>query len=285
MFTLHNSRLSVQVLDPVEDKKLLGSRYCTGGYIFRIRDADGNDLLSGPRYGQPEFDVFDGQGAPEVFVTAPGGDTAPVGGEVLVIGVGRVMRSSAAVPFHVRDNPAVNEFARWIIDAADDRIVMTTVHSFQGRHIALTRTVRLCGGTVESVTRLENRCGAALPVRWFAHPFFPLTENLQACAFSFPVVMPDNPGYFIDATGFVTMKKDYPWDRGLFLRLGGCAGRGRLRVRQSHPLLGEIRAECGFAPADLAIWANSRSFSFEAFYEKMLREDEAAEWGISYLLQ
>ena len=55
-----------------------------------------------------------------------------------------------------------------------------------------------------------------------------------------------------------------------------------LLVRQCHPHLGEIRVECGFVPNDLAIWANSRTFSFEAFFEKKIKSGESGEWGIAY---
>ncbi len=39
MITLANDSLEVQFLDPVADRARFGVRYCTGGYIFQVRDA------------------------------------------------------------------------------------------------------------------------------------------------------------------------------------------------------------------------------------------------------
>ena len=105
MFHIKNKELSVQVIDPVEDKNLLGPRYCAGGYIFQVQDNSRGNLLGGPQFPDGNYDVFDGQGAPEVFETALNQDRANVNEEVLVIGVGLVSRTSSNSPFHVRDNP------------------------------------------------------------------------------------------------------------------------------------------------------------------------------------
>jgi hypothetical protein len=94
--------------------------------------------------------------------------------------------------------------------------------------------------------------------------------------------MPVNPGYYVNPEGTIVMKRDYPWEKGLFLKLEGCGNAGRLTVRQRHPRVGEIRAECGFTPCDCAVWANSHAFSFEAFYEKEILPGEVGEWGITY---
>jgi hypothetical protein len=282
MFTLQNSHLSVRILDPVADRHYSGSRYVSGGYIFQIRDADGNDLLSGPRFGDPAFNVFDGQGAPELFV--PSDTSAPVGDDVLVPGVGLVKRTSAAAPFHVRDNPVVSEFTVWDIDTGDNRITMKTTQRFREKHLSITRTVLLNDRTIESATILENQGSSPLPIRWFAHPFFPLSVNGEMCIFSLPVAMPENPGYALRDDGMVIMKSGYHWEKGLFLNLGDLSGREPLSVRQRHPILSEIGVTCDFAPGELAIWANHHAFSFEAFLEKTIRPGGAAAWGIRYSL-
>jgi hypothetical protein len=284
MFTIRNSHLSVQILDPIADRRYLGSRYCTGGYIYQIMDAAGNDLLAGPRFGEAAFVVFDGQGAPEVFVKAPGEASAGVGEDVLVIGVGRVRRTSAKAPFHVRNNPLVSEFAAWSVDRSEETVVMKTVQGFGEVKLALTRTVSLRERAVVSQTRLENCGSAVVPVRWFAHPFFPLTESGETCALPYPLSMPANPGYYVNPEGAIVMKRDYPWERGVFQKLAGCGNAASLTIRQRHPVTGEIRAECGFTPCDCAVWANDHAFSFEAFYEKEILPGEAGEWGMVYLI-
>ena len=63
MFTLSSETLVVEILDPVADQERFGVRYCTGGYIFQVTDAQHGPLLSGPTYPH-DFNWFDGQGIP-----------------------------------------------------------------------------------------------------------------------------------------------------------------------------------------------------------------------------
>ena len=155
------------------------------------------ELLTGPVYPD-EPDTFNGQGMPDMFFTALGADTAPVGSEVGCIGVGRVRRTSPKEPFYVYDNREVIEFVHWDIDDRSNdpqpSIVMRTSHAFQNWRYTLERAVTLDGRDVHSRTAITNTGQAGLPVRWFAHPFFPVPLDLVLCQFSFPVSMPENPG-------------------------------------------------------------------------------------------
>ena len=36
MFSINNAYLNVAILDPIADQSRFGSRYCTGGYIFKL---------------------------------------------------------------------------------------------------------------------------------------------------------------------------------------------------------------------------------------------------------
>ncbi len=40
MLFLENGRLRIHVLDPVADRSRLGTRYCTGGFIFQVEDLE-----------------------------------------------------------------------------------------------------------------------------------------------------------------------------------------------------------------------------------------------------
>ena len=87
MFTIGNDSLSVTLLDPVADRDRFGTRYCTGGYIFQIKDSTKGDLLSGPTFPD-SFNVYDGQGIPDAFNQAPLRPRGKPGPEALVLGIG-----------------------------------------------------------------------------------------------------------------------------------------------------------------------------------------------------
>src|SRR5580765_644185 len=99
MLSLSNDQVDVHILDPIADQALLGSRYCTGGYIYEVSDRQMGVITSGPGYPDEVLPpVFDGQGLPEAF---PGflwsgaeskGSTprSEPGTKMLVIGVGLV---------------------------------------------------------------------------------------------------------------------------------------------------------------------------------------------------
>ncbi len=147
MYTLSNAQLSVSILDPVADAARLGSRYCTGGYIWQVNDPQKGELLSGPEYPK-EPNTFDGQGMPDMFHRPLGAEGVPVGGEVGCIGVGRVRRSSPIEPFDVRHNPQVIEFVRWEVIPVADAITMRTQAAFQEWAYRLERAVSLEGRQV-----------------------------------------------------------------------------------------------------------------------------------------
>ena len=87
MYTLQNDQLSVDVLDPIADVERFGTRYCTGGYIFQVTDAEKGPLLSGPTYPD-SFNTFDGQGIPDAFNQSPLKDAKSSDTQALIIGIG-----------------------------------------------------------------------------------------------------------------------------------------------------------------------------------------------------
>ncbi len=281
MITLQNQKLRVQLLDPISDRQRLGSRYCTGGYIWQISDRIFGDLFSGPMFPDPFPTQFDGQGAPEVFETALGQDTASINENVLVIGVGEVVRSSSVQPFHVRDNPIVKEFCTWETEQTENSISMHTTHKYKQHSLQLSRIISLTGKTVTSKSVITNRGEEPVPLRWFAHPFFPLSNDLVCSKFSRPIEVPDNPGFFLNEDGYLAMRKEYPWKKGLYCPLK-LDGEGPMTIRQRHPLLSEIEVQLFFPVSFLPVWANANTFSFEPYLDTILIPNSKMQWAIEF---
>ncbi len=282
MYQLESVALSVSILDPVADQARLGSRYCAGGYIYQVTDADRGELFTGPQYPDPNPDVFDGQGAPDMFYTPLGAEEAKVGDDVGVIGVGRVRRTSPIEPFYVRHNPEVSEHLTWQVQAATSTITMRTAQTFRNWAYELTRTVTLEGRTLHSTTTIANSGTAMLPVRWFAHPFFPLTSDRVYCRFSMPVAMPENAGYFINEQGFICQRAEHDWQRGFYQGLDYTKPDHGITITQKHPHVGEVTTTTDFAPDYLPIWSNANTFSFEPYFDAKLTQGEVAAWCIRY---
>jgi hypothetical protein len=281
MHNLSNSDLSVFILDPVEDRKRLGSRYCTGGYIWQVSDSQKGELLSGPLFPD-EPNTFDGQGMPDMFHQALIPENLPVGAEAACIGVGLVRRTSPQEPFDVRHNPEVTEFVEWETLTSPNTVQMRTDHSFEKWAYHLERKVTLVNRTVLSITEIRNQGSVPLPVRWFAHPFFPNTEDNILCQFSIPVSMTDNPGYWLNDQGFVTRKPDHNWQHGWYQVMDYQANGTELTVVQKHPKVGDVTVVTNFMPAFLPIWGNANTFSFEPYFIRELAPGEGAAWSIEY---
>ena len=280
MLVLEGPDLAVKILDPDADREKLGSRYCSGGYVWQIEDARHGALLSGPCFPDSAPPPFDGQGLPEVFETALGQDRARVGDDVWVIGVGRVRRESETSPFHVRDNPSVVEHARWTVERSPLAVTMRSREAFSGFELALERTVSLDGRTLTSTTALENLGPRVIPVRWFAHPFLPW-GGPDVFGFSLETTLPENPGFVTNARGAVERKTSHAWASGCYVVPRTALG-GELRVTQAHPALGSVLVTCHFPLAWLALWGNERTVSFEPFHATVVTTGAVSTWAMEY---
>lgn len=319
MFVLQGQGLEADILDPAADMDRLGSRYCSGGYIHQVRDRAKGDLFAGPFYPDPRPPVFDGQGLPEAFEIPLGAKEAKVGDLVLVLGVGLVRRTSDRKPFHVRNNPEVAERARWDVDfdpQAPSRISMRTRQAFppvtakavtpltptEGwatavapspasdspgaapvQTLELEREIRFEGRTLVSQTRVRNTGSGQLPLRWFAHPFFPLNADGSCFKPDLEVQAPASDAFRLDAQGFIATKREYDWKRGAFFPLSVTLG-APCRMETPHPLLGQVEVRCDFPLAYLPIWANACTFSYEPFHHTVLDPGAESRWSIRYLL-
>ena len=280
MYQLVNRELTVDILDPAADLDRCGSRYIVGGYVYQITDQAKGHLLSGPQYPDPRPNLFDGQGAPDHFITVLG--EAPVGGEVAAIGVGRVRRTSDKEPFSVRENPEVARFLPWQVWQDEQSIIMRSEDSVADWAYRLTRTVTLQERTVRIETAIASQGSAPLPIRWYAHPFFPLTADRVYCSFSTPVSFPESPGYFVNAEGFICQKADYAWEKGCFQSLDYDKSDPNMTIIQRHPLVGAVTTVTDFMPDWLPIWSNANTFSFEPYVIRQLGQGEAAAWSMEY---
>jgi len=276
--------LRVTVLDPRDpaDQLRLGSRYVAGGYVWQVTDERHGALLSGPAFPEENPPVFDGQGLPEVFETALGASTARVGDEVYVIGVGKVRRESAVRPFHVRDNPTVTERAAWTVTATATRVEAETRGDFDGFGVELGRVVEVRGRTITSSTRLRNVGERAVPVRWFAHPFFPWAGD-EVCRLLLESALVEEAPLFVNEHGWFTQRPDVDWTRGHYMTPRVTLG-AELHVEQRHPQLGTVRVECRFPLGGLAIWGNASTVSFEPFLQTNVEVGGEVRWAMTYEL-
>ena len=281
MLTLAQGGLRVEILDPKADVARLGGRYCAGGYVWQVEDERHGALFSGPAFPASDPPVFDGQGAPEVFELALGQHVAKLGDEVYVIGVGRVRRESAVRPFHVRDNPTVTERAAWDVSEIAPKTLCFRSHATFGAFaFALERTIALAGRTLTSATRLSSVGGAELPVRWFAHPFFPWAGP-RLFAASVEYALPEGAALLEDADGCVARRAGSDWSRGHYLLPRVSLG-GELVVDACHPVLRGVRVECQFPLGGLALWGNERTWSFEPFFQTIVAPRATARWAVRY---
>jgi hypothetical protein len=265
---LTGAGLTVQLLDPRADRARFGVRYCTGGYVFQVRDDRHGDLLSGPTYPH-DFNWFDGQGIPDAFNLGPlASRTDPR--DALVIGIGRC-------DLHERD---VRSFCDWQVTRNESSVTFTTEQSFEDWLFTLTRRVSLVGRTLRSTTRLANAGSAYVPVRWFPHPFYPQPASDELLWVNAPLRWRDAAGYTRLPNGFIA-RTGWPWRDGHYLPLDHDA-TAPLVLLQRHPALGLVTAACSYVPDFFPIWGNGATFSFEPFLERTVAAGQSLDWSIDY---
>jgi hypothetical protein len=284
MYNLDSAGIRVSILDPVADRKHIGSRYCAGGYIWQVSDNAKGLLFAGPQFPDPEPRPFDGQGLPEAFEIPLGAADAKVGDAVWVIGVGTVKRTSPVKPFHVRENSTILDLAPWKVVQAGAMLTMTSRQSFRDWDLNLERRIVLKGRTLVSTTVVKNQGKADAPIRWFAHPFFPhagFACGKLSVECAFPTYVPVAGGFRFNAEGAIERDPAYDWKAGCYQLLNLPFG-APLEIRQKHPALGEVKIECRFPVAWMPLWANQNTLSFEPYYHTVLHPGNQTQWSIQY---
>ncbi|MBN1601603.1 MAG: hypothetical protein JW915_08345 [Chitinispirillaceae bacterium] len=283
MYLLTNDLLSVSILDPATDMHLFGSRYCTGGYIWQIFHKKICELMRGPCYPQKEPPVFDGQGAPEVFESpAPDADLQPVGSPVLVPGVGLVKKASSLIPFHPRNNPEVINFCTWKVTSTPDSITMTTIQQQNAFKCSISREITLDGSTVISSTSFMFTGPDYFPLSWFAHPFFPLNPDFRCCRFFNPVKLPPNDAFTLnEENGELAIRPSFDYTKSSFTLLD-IPPDNKFTINQFHPDTGNIFISTDFPVSKMPVWTNQNTFSFEPYFQPVLRNSEKVIWSMIY---
>lgn len=267
MFTLANGQLSVELLDPTDDRELLGARYCAGGYVFQVTDPAVGALLSGPTYPD-SFNVYDGQGIPDSFALAPletGTDE-----RALVLGVG------------VCEAGTVLEPCEWRVEERASSVRFTTRHVVHHWVIEVRRTVRLLGRTVRSRTTVRNLGTVRFPIVWFPHPFFPHPAYGEddLLKLNIPVGVPRNEGYELARSGYLR-RRNWPWTEPHYQALDLVHSR-EVVVLQRHPLLGQVSATTDYVPTYFPIWGNENTVSWEPMIERTIAPGQKVRWGLDY---
>jgi hypothetical protein len=286
MYLLTNDLLSVLILDPTEDTHLFGSRYCTGGYIWQIFHKKYGELLRGPHYPQKCPPVFDGQGAPEVFESpAPKADLQPVGSPVLVPGVGLVRKASPLIPFRALNNPEVISFCTWKVTSTQNSITMTTTQQQDSFECSISREITLDGSMVISSTSFMFTGTDYFSLSWFAHPFFPLNPDFRCCQFSIPVKLPQNDAFDLHEDNYeLAIRPSFDYSRSSFTLLDIPPDK-RFVINQFHPDTGNILVSADFPVSKMPIWTNRNTFSFEPYFQPVLRNSENVLWSMTYQFQ
>lgn len=270
MIEIANEELAVTLLHANQDRHLLGTRYCAGGYIFQIEDVKLGPLLSGPTYPE-RFDWYNGQGIPDSFAATPLYPRRVEDPSVLILGVGLCKR----------DLSDVLRFDEWSMDVSNrSSVVYSVSHRIDDVEIRISRAVTLVERSVISSTTVTNVSEHQFTFSWFPHPFFPPPASAELVRFAAPVSVPESGPYELTANGFISRNQALSAE-GEYAALAHEAARG-LTIMQRHPELGLVVAQIDFVPTLLPIWGNDRTFSWEPHYDRSLAAGEASSWNISY---
>ena len=279
MLTLSNDDLRVLLLDPHDpvDRQRVGTRYAWGGYVWQVEDATVGPLLTGPEWPVSDPDPYNGQGLPESFRSHEFGTERPLlleNGTGFIIGVGDVAETPGG-------GLEVTEPCTWDITSEGGEMVFTTEQAGNGYACRLTRRILLKDRSLVSFSVLENLGERTLPLHWFAHPFFALTEGHIACDLPQSWSMDANEGFVLDAVNCLRIKRPFPNTKdGHFQLLH--VGDSMLAVILSHPTLDRVTFTTDFTPDLCPVWGNSATWSIEPYLVTEVAPGDLHTWGLTY---
>jgi hypothetical protein len=279
MLTLAGDSLRAEVIDPADaaDRARLGTRYCWGGYVWQVHDPVAGPLLTGPEWPVDRPSPFNGQGLPESFRHAEFGTGRPLILEErrgFIIGIGEVAPNMAG-------ELAVTVPCAWSLTRTPGTLEFCTAQAGNGYACQLTRHLSLRGRTLVSASRLTNTGGRPLPLHWFAHPFFALTDRLLTCDLPAGWGMTENAGYALDAANRLSFRRRFLHrDDGHFeqLQIGGSP----LHCTLSHPTLTGVVFSTDFVPDMCPVWGNSNTWSIEPYIQSELAPGATRNWTLTY---
>ncbi|GAB5535017.1 MAG: hypothetical protein Rubg2KO_12660 [Rubricoccaceae bacterium] len=279
MLTLSNDTLTVSLLDPASptDRQRVGTRYCWGGYIWQVEDATVGPLLTGPEWPEPSPDPYNGQGLPESFRSHEFGTDRPLhieNGRGFILGVGDVAETRAG-------DLEVTAPCDWEVTSEEGQMVFTTEQSGHGYACRLGRWIRLGDRSIVSYSVLENLGERPLPLHWFAHPFFALTDGQITCDLPASWSMDANEGFALDAVNRLSLQRKFrDTTDGHFQHLH--VGDSMLTAILSHPTLDRVTFTTDFIPDLCPVWGNSATWSIEPYLMTEVAPGEMHTWGLTY---
>ena len=294
MLTLSNDHLHVSLLDPASptDRAHLGTRYCWGGYIWQVEDTMVGPLLSGPEWPEPAPDPYNGQGLPESFRSHAFGTDRPLHlekGTGFILGGGDVIEARTEGRRQPAGDPGsgpgqvleVTAPCDWTVTSKKNELVFTTEQSGNGYACCLTRRIVLDGRQLVSSSRVENLGKRTLPLHWFAHPFFALTDGQITCALPSSWSMDANEGFALDDAHRLSLKRRFRDTKdGHFELL--CVGSTPLAASLSHPTLDRVSFTTSFVPDVCPVWGNSATWSIEPYLVTELAPGAERAWSLIY---
>ena len=279
MFSLANDELAVELLDPTSagDRAHQGSRYAWGGYVWQVRDRRAGALFAGAEWPEANPKPFNGQGIPESFRHAEWPTQKPL---TLVDGRGFVIGAGEAGPG--AEGLAITRPCAWKVTGDGRRREFETDQAALGWACRVERRVELAGRTLRSASRVTNTGKQPLPLHWFPHPFFALTDGVLTCDLPAGYGLEENPGFALDARGRLSFKRRFRGvDDGHFQLLRIAPGTP-LRATLSHPGLEFIRFSTDYVPDLCPVWGNGNTWSIEPYIMATLPPGEARAWELTY---